>query len=231
MRIHFLQHVPYESPGTLLSLAKEHRNTLGFTHLYRMEELPSTEDFDLLISLGGPMNIYEEEKYPFLTQEKDFIRKAIAEGKMILGICLGAQLIADVLGAEVYPNSQQEIGWFSLSPDRNTDSDFLDLFPEEKLTAFHWHGYTFDLPNGSQRLFSSETTLNQGFMFGNKVLAFQFHWEVTQKSVKQLVENNNIKNKEGNFVQQSEEILAAQQNFSTVRNLMEKTLLYFKKQF
>ncbi len=228
MHIHFFQHVHYESPGTLLSLLNERKHTFSFTLFYDDYRLPELYDFDLLIILGGPMSIYDDNKYPFLKEEKNFIRKAIARNKMILGICLGAQLLADALSADIYRNSYQETGWFYIQPDRRNESDFLDLFKKDKLIAFHWHSDTFDLPEGSQRLFSSDATLNQGFMFGNRILALQFHWEINSSSVTGLINNSDINKMSGKFIQSPNKMLSSYNNFMFAKQFMIKTLKYFE---
>ncbi len=230
MRIHFFLHASFEMPGNLVQLASERGHAVSFTRFYLDDDFPETGDLDMLVIMGGPMGIYEEERFPYLREEKDFITKAITDDKMVLGICLGAQLIADVLGADVYPNGRNEIGWFPVVPDNSTDSDFLELFPREPLTAFHWHGDTFDLPDGAQRLFTSEATLNQGFIFGDRVMALQFHWEVTPENVRQLIDNNKD-TLTGEFVQKPDDMLSPTGNFLSVKKLMEKTLDYFEERF
>ncbi len=227
MRICFFQHVEFETPGTMINIAYRYGFDVEVIHLFDNDHLPGIEEFDLLVILGGPMNIYDEKNFPFLKQEKDFIRKSITANKMILGMCLGAQLIADILGADIYKNNKKEIGWFSVKPNRHTESDFLDLFPEEKLPAFHWHSDTFDLPVGALQLFSSEATLNQGFMFGEKVLALQFHWEITPESINNLIQNDSENLLSEKFVQSTKEMLNAFENFNKAEQLMDKTLKYF----
>lgn len=206
LRIHILMHVPYEGPGCIEKWAKDHQHELSFSRFFEPVTLPASHMFDWLIIMGGPMSVYEEHLYPWLRQEKEFIQKAIRQKKTIIGICLGAQLLAEVLGAKVYPNTQKEIGWFpviKLSSKKN--ENFLALF-EDQFSAFHWHGDTFDIPNGCTRLFSSEITYNQAFIYQNNVLGFQFHLEVTLESLNLMVENGSTELASSNTTQSAGEI-------------------------
>ncbi|HBF36965.1 MAG TPA: amidotransferase, partial [Firmicutes bacterium] len=115
MRIHYLQHVPFEDPANIGNWARQKGHRLTGTHLYNGEVFPTMDRFDCLIIMGGPMNIYEAEKYPWLQSEKQFIKEAIDHRKVVLGICLGAQLITDVLGGKVTKNPEGEIGWLPVS--------------------------------------------------------------------------------------------------------------------
>jgi GMP synthase-like glutamine amidotransferase len=227
MKILIIQHVSFEGPGSISKWAdkKEHETT--FVTPDSEDPFPDEANYDMLIVLGGPMNIYEEKKYPWLPEEKDLIRRFIAEEKKVLGICLGAQLLADVLGAEVYPADNKEIGWFPIKKDQ---SGFADIFPElpDESPAFHWHGDTFDLPEGAQRIYSSDITLNQGFIFGDRVVGLQFHWEVTPESVDNLLKYSSGDLDDSTYVQKPEKMkeLAA---YKEANRFMEKVLDYFEK--
>jgi GMP synthase (glutamine-hydrolysing) len=134
---------------------------------------------DLLVVLGGPIGVYDAADYPFLTAEIDCIRQRLAAQKPILGVCLGAQLMAAALGARVYPGSRgAEIGWFPLLPAESSPDWFVPLLTKG-LKLFHWHGDTFDLPAGAQRLAATDLYENQAFSFGDFALGLQFHPEVT----------------------------------------------------
>jgi GMP synthase-like glutamine amidotransferase len=133
------------------------------------------------------MNIYEEDKYSWLKIEKKFIEQAIRKVKPVLGICLGSQLIADVLGTKVYPNRYKEIGWFPIQlTDVSQSSPIFGAVPRE-MTVFHWHGDTFDLPHGATHIASSMGCSNQAFTYGKNVVALQFHLEATSVSVQEMV--------------------------------------------
>jgi GMP synthase-like glutamine amidotransferase len=139
--------------------------------------------------MGGPMSIYEHDKYPWLVKEKDAIRRAIEANKFVLGICLGGQLIADVLGGPVTRNAQKEIGWMPLTQtDEISTLKPFDIFPGQYL-AFHWHGDTFAVPPGAVLQSSSEACKNQGFLYKQRVIGFQYHIEATGASVDALIDN------------------------------------------
>jgi GMP synthase (glutamine-hydrolysing) len=189
MRINVIQHVPFEGPASIANWAQTHNHVLTEIHAYQNHSFPSLSNFDWLIIMGGPMNIYEEDKYPWLVNEKDFVRQSIEAGKTFIGICLGAQLIADALGARVYPNSDKEIGWFpvELTPG-GTASPLFGCLPHQ-FKAFHWHGDTFDIPHGAVHLAKSDGCENQAFIYDDRVLGVQFHLESTLQSINDLVSN------------------------------------------
>ncbi len=207
LSIHTLMHVPFEGLGCMEQWISKNNHSLSFTRFYEKYRLPNVDDMDWLIVMGGPMGVYDESQYPWLTVEKKLIQKAIDNGKTVIGICLGSQLIAEVLGAKVYPNKQKEIGWFDvkLSDSANLNPMFKNF--ESSFPVFHWHGDTFDLPTGCIRLFQSNITLNQGFIYDNRVLAFQFHFEVTLKSLNNMVENGVDELNPTDGIQNASEIL------------------------
>lgn len=202
MLIQILQHVPFEGPGSLLDHFHAAGDSVTFTDLYSGEPLPSIEAFDWLVVMGGPMGVNDEAEFPWLVSEKALIREAINSGKIVLGICLGSQLIASALGAAVTKNAHKEIGWF---PIRCTSEASTFGFPRE-LTVFHWHGDTFALPAGAVALASSEGCANQGFAIGNRVLALQFHPEVTPAALAGMAQHCRAELVPGRFVQQESEL-------------------------
>lgn len=224
MKIHYLQHVPFEGLGSIEPWARQHQHTLSVTRLYQNDPWPLLEDFDWLIVMGGPMNIYEESQYPWLIEEKQFIKQAIAQNKTVIGICLGSQLIADILGSPVYSGKYKEIGWFPI--ELTTDAINSELFKtfSPQLTVFHWHGDTFDLPPGATRLAYSEACQNQAFLYGNKVLGLQFHLESTPASVTQMLKHCSDELVEGKYIQTSADLLASDQYFMTINNVMNTIL-------
>lgn len=187
LNIHYFQHVAFEGLHSIEDWIKDNNHQLSSTRFYLDEKLPEIEDIDWLIVMGGPMGVYDEDKVSWLKAEKEFIAKAIRENKTVLGICLGSQLIAEICGAKVYPNKQKEIGWFplQLTAQGKKSSIFKEL--PEGLTVFHWHGDTFDLPEGAIRLAETEITKNQAFLINGKVLGLQFHMEVTEKSISEML--------------------------------------------
>jgi len=188
--IHYLQHVPFEGIGAIADWIAQHGHTVSATRFFEPYTLPGMNQFDILVIMGGPMNVMEHEQYPWLVAEKRFIRDAIEAGKPVLGICLGAQLIAATLGCKIFRNVEKEIGWF---PVYDTDEAAEDVDPVfrlgEPLTVFHWHGETFDLPAGSVHLYRSDACRNQGFLLGDRVVGLQFHFEATPQSVSEITEN------------------------------------------
>jgi GMP synthase-like glutamine amidotransferase len=187
--------------------------------------LPSPDDYDVLVIMGGPMGIYDEIEFPWLKKEKKHIKEAIEKEKTVIGICLGSQLIADTLGARVYRNKEKEIGWWRI---RLTE-DALEIAPfnffEKEFTVFQWHGDTFDLPKEAIRIASSGACINQAYIYKNKVLGLQFHFEVTADSIKTLSENDLEEIlKGGNFVQSAEEIHGGDNFIESNNRMMFKIL-------
>jgi GMP synthase-like glutamine amidotransferase len=184
MRFYCLQHVAFETPGLLTGVIREKGYSLRTIAVYDHEPLPSTADFDGLIIMGGPMSIHDEDMYPWLRAEKALIEAAIRERKKVLGICLGAQLIAAVSAARVYPNPQKEIGFW---PVRWTEAGKVMQRWGTEEVFFHWHGETFDLPAGALLLASTTACVNQAFLLGDKVLGVQFHPEVTPEIIRAMI--------------------------------------------
>ncbi|MBP5475419.1 MAG: type 1 glutamine amidotransferase, partial [Methanomicrobium sp.] len=163
------------------------------------------DSYDLLAVLGGSMNVYEDDKYLFLTPEKKFIGEAVAAGKGVLGICLGGQLISVVLGGKVTRNADEEIGWHRVYKTQSAaDSPFDRLFKKEFVT-FEWHGDTFEIPRGAVHLLTNEACKNQGFSYGDRVLALQNHPEMITPTLESLIEDEPIK-KTGRYIQTLEEV-------------------------
>ncbi|MDP4239858.1 MAG: type 1 glutamine amidotransferase [Bacteroidota bacterium] len=207
LSIHTLTHVPFEGLGCIGQWINKNNHSLTYTHFYENYRLPNLTEIDWLIVMGGPMGVYDEAEHPWLIEEKTFIRQAINNGKTVMGICLGSQLIAEVLGARVYPNQKKEIGWFDV---RLTEAaKGLPLFNqfEERFPVFHWHGDTYDLPAGSIRLMSSDNCLNQAFLYRGKVLGLQFHVEVTGQSIKDMVNHGKEELIESPTIQLADQIL------------------------
>lgn len=205
MRLHYLQHVWFEDLGVIRDWAEGNKFKVTRTALYENQQLPEVEDFDCLVIMGGPMGVYQEGKYAWLHKEKEFIKKSIAADKKVLGICLGAQLIADVLGAKVYPNRNKEIGWFPINLTQEQQNIF-DKFPKE-LIVFHWHGDTFDLPKNSLHLAESQICKNQAFSYNdNRVLALQFHLELKEEGINRLVEQCQEELVTASFIQTRQQI-------------------------
>ncbi len=224
MNIHYLQHVPFEGLGSMERVLTERGHQLSFTQLYKDKQLPSIMDIDFLIVMGGPMGIYDESDYPWLAREKRFIKQTIEAGKKVMGVCLGAQLIADALGARVYKNDYREIGWFEILRSSEIDNTALKNVLPSKAEVFHWHGDTFDLPENAIPVAESEACKNQGFIFENRVLAFQFHLETTPRSAQLLIENCGDELDGSRYVQSADEILSNNNRFLTINQIMSSVL-------
>lgn len=225
MHAHFLQHVPFEGLGTIEAWLLANNFEITGTRFFESDELPDPGDIDLLVIMGGPMSVNEEEKYPWLIAEKKFIRSVIDTGKPVLGICLGAQLIVSAMQSKVYPNAEKEIGWFPLtSVLPETSSTFT--FPST-LHVFHWHGETFDLPTGATLLAGSTACKNQAFQMGSTTIGLQFHLEMTPYSVQALVSHCREELIPSTFVQSEEDILSADpQLYQITYEVMNDVLSY-----
>jgi len=183
LNIHYFTHVPFEGLAYIEEWAVNKGHKLTSTEFYKSKNLPDINKVDWLIIMGGPMSVNEEDEYPWLTDEKRFVKEAIEKGKIVIGICLGAQLITDVLGAKVYKNVYKEIGWFQVHFTESAKKlPLFSSFPDEMM-VFHWHGETFDLPEGAIHLAESEGCKNQAFIYKDKVLGLQFHFEMTEKAM------------------------------------------------
>jgi GMP synthase-like glutamine amidotransferase len=201
MNVHIIQHVDFEKPGLIEDWANENNHIISFTHLYKNQLSPDLNNFDLLIIMGGPMGVYDFDKYPWISKELDFIRKCVEKNKAILGICLGAQLLASALGARVYEGPNKEIGWLPVSWKKSP----INNIPDQH-NVFHWHGDTFDIPNGATHLASSKGVPNQAFIYNNNVIGLQFHLEVNSQSVDLMLKNCIDDLTDGKYVQSIEEI-------------------------
>lgn len=224
MRVCVLEHVSFEGPGSIGPALIAAGHSLHKTALYRGEPLPDVGSLDWLIVMGGPMGANDDAQFDWLGPEKGLIRQAIDCGKRVLGICLGAQLIAAALGARVFRNAHREIGWFPIHAASDAAAHPLGrLFPQQ-LDVFHWHGDTFDLPPGAVRLASSEACREQAFALGKHVLALQFHLEMTPQAAAGLVEHCRDELTAAPYVQAPGEMLAHGDRFAAVNALMERLL-------
>ena len=171
MKVHVLQHVPFEGLGSMAAWLSDRGAEVQYTRFFASPDLPDPGNLDLVIAMGGPMSVNDEREYPWLAAEKAFIRETVRRGTAVLGVCLGAQLIAGALGAKVFPNAEKEIGWFPVEAVA-ADGDVFRL--PRKATVFHWHGETFDLPRGAVRIARSAGCENQAFQIGKNVIGLQF---------------------------------------------------------
>jgi GMP synthase-like glutamine amidotransferase len=189
-----MQHVPFETPGYILDWARKRGVELTSTMLYEYPSgkvpFPKTDDFDWLVIMGGPMNVYEEAAYPWISEETRFIREALDAGKTVVGFCLGAQLIVRALGGAVTRNPVKEIGWLPVSLTKQAKEHPLLSFLPPHPVVFQWHGDTFSvLPEGAVLLAESGACAHQAFAWKEKAFAFQFHLESNLETVRALVDN------------------------------------------
>lgn len=230
MRLHSLEHEPFEGLANIEVWAKKKGHSISRTLLFNNEELPDITEFDWLVIMGGSMNIYEEEKYPWLKDEKNFIAQAIASNKTVLGVCLGAQLIADVLGGKVSRNRYTEIGWFpvTLTTEARNSRVFKGL--PLRFTAFHWHGDTFSIPAGAVRIAESRACANQAFEYG-RTIGLQFHLEYSQKSIDLMFRNCGNEIVEGRYIQKPDEIVSQNINVVETQTLLNLLLDNMEKEY
>ena len=179
-----LQHVAHELLGTLNPLLKRAGFRIRYVNFARYPDAqPSLDGYDGLIVLGGPMSVNDSNRLPHLTTELNLIEEALRRKLPVLGICLGAQLIAKTLGATVYRNPEKEIGWYDVSPTPHASRDPVLMELENTEKIFQWHGETFDIPAGTSHLAFSSLCANQAFRYGANVYGFQFHMEVDEPMI------------------------------------------------
>lgn len=227
MKIHWLQHVPFEGLGYIGEWAEENGNTLHCTRFYAGDALPAAESCDFLIVMGGPMGVHDN--YPWLKEEIRFIRQCTELRIPILGVCLGAQLLAHCLGGKVSANEHKEIGWFDIRKNPNVSHRLATILPDE-LTVLHWHGDTFTIPPDALHLFSSEACLNQAFIHDENRIGIQFHLEIGRQGVEQLVQHCGEELSDGRWIQTGEELREGAERSHSCRQAMKNILDYLKSQ-
>ena len=198
------------------------------TQFFESVKFPDPSEIDLLVVMGGPMSVNDENEFPWLAQEKQFILRVIEAEKPTLGICLGAQLIASSIGAKVFRNPVKEIGWFPVQGISNFGSATFNFSPSTEV--FHWHGETFALPSGATLLAKSEGCENQAFQFGSSVIGLQFHLETTPESAFELVNHCREELLPSKFIQPEASILGVpSKKYQMINGLMDKVLSYLNE--
>jgi GMP synthase-like glutamine amidotransferase len=223
VRVQVLQHVPFEGIGSIQSWMDARGAVVSTTRLFEPSRLPALRDFDWLIVMGGPMSVNEQSVHAWLAPEKSLVADAVRAGKTVLGICLGAQLIASALGAPVFPNPHKEIGWFPVRRTHAGDTGIAQLFADG-VEVFHWHGETFDLPPAAGRFLQSDACRNQAFLIGSHVVGLQFHIETTPQGAASLIENSREELVVGPYIQTEAQMLARPQRFAGANALMDSVL-------
>lgn len=201
MLVLICKNISTEGPGTIEDFLKAKGIPYTVADLSKGEKIPDAEAFDTLIMMGGPMSVNEDDIYPYIREEEKLVREFVADSKSVFGICLGAQIMAKALGSRVYKGKQKEIGWYDIELTSEGIADALmrklavhphvgDMW--KRFKVFHWHGETFDIPEGAVRLAGSELFPNQAFRYGNKAYAFQFHIEVTKEMIYDWLKDEDI---------------------------------------
>lgn len=232
MRAHCLQHVPFEGLGSIEPWLTAAGFEITVTKLFESAVFPRPTEVDLLVVMGGPMSANDDRLLPWLVHEKMFIRRVIEADKPVLGVCLGAQLIAAAMGGRVHPNPEKEIGWLQVKGTSSTDArraasttDARAFVFPSRLEVFQWHGETFTLPVGARLLAYSEACHNQAFLLGESVMGLQFHLETTPASARALVENCRHELIAARFVQTEQQILSApEERYAALNRAMNEVL-------
>ncbi len=188
MKALIIKHIEAEGPGLIEYSLKQNKIPYQILCLGRDEPLPKPDGFTHIVLLGGPMNVYEEDRYPFLKNEDLFIKEAIQRGKSVLGICLGAQLIAKALGAKITKAPSKEIGWYDVSLTKEASRDPLFSSLPKTLPVFQWHEDTFEIPKSGKLLATSVPIPTQAFRYGDNAYGIQFHLEVTEEMIEEWME-------------------------------------------
>jgi GMP synthase-like glutamine amidotransferase len=209
MRIALLEHVAFEGPGAIADWAEARGHALAIRRVDLAGAPKSLDEVDALIVMGGPMGANDDELHPWLAGEKRFIADVARSGQPVLGICLGAQLLADVLGAPVQRNAHKEIGWFPIEWNEAARALPVLAHVPETSVVFHWHGDTFDLPAGTVALAASAACARQGFASSDgRVVGLQFHLEMRPADVRELTRHGSADlTPNGRYVQTADQLL------------------------
>ena len=218
METYIFQHVAFEGPGAILPYLESKGYHVHLVKLYAGDPVPSSLDVDFAVLMGGPMSALEEDKYPFMVEEKQLCRELFAADKPVLGVCLGAQIMANAFFAPIRQNPEKEIGFYPVT--------FENGFT---VNAFHWHGETFDIPEYAMPLAYSEGCRNQAFKIG-RMMGLQFHLETTEESMRALWENaadelESAISSKAKYVQTKEQMLAAGKRYIPQANALLKEFL------
>lgn len=231
MRIHAFINYSVADLGTIEEWVNARNHTITWNNVYENSEFPALESFDMLIVLGGVMGAYEEEAYPWLVKEKHFIRNAIEANKFVFGICLGGQLIAEVLGGKVYPHQYQEIGWWDISfTDEVKKHPIFSNLPRQ-VTMFQFHGDTLELPEQATWLAKSDACQNQAFVYGDRVVGLQFHPEFNEEKLQEIVRIHGSEIEKGPFAQLPNQFLGKKERMKNAKKYLFRLLDNMEREY
>jgi GMP synthase (glutamine-hydrolysing) len=233
MRLHLLEHDPLDLSNTnMTQWAQEKGYPLTHTYVCNNEPLPSIDDFDWLMVMGGSPHAWEEDVNPWLAEEKTLIARTLESGKVIVGVCFGAQLLAEALGGKLFANSQKEIGWYEVTLTSEGQNSFLFSHLPTRFVSFHWHSDHFSLPHGCTRLAYSEPTANQAYICqGRPVVGLQFHPEYTRDMVRHFAAEEGHQWVKDRFVAGQETVLDQTDKIPDTYWLMARLLDNIEREF
>lgn len=217
MHLHYFQHNHFEDLGFIGDWAKSNNFTTSVTRFDLKPELPLIQDFDWLVIMGGAMGVHDSDHYPWILEEIEFIKEAIHSGKIVIGICLGSQMIASALGARVYKNSEPEMGFWPINFSQEAQQDNVFRHFPANLNVMHFHFDTFTLPEGAILMAKSTVTPVQAFRYNKNVFALQFHSELTESILPVFIKELESEIIAGPLVQNPNEMLQ-KINYCNVNN-------------
>jgi GMP synthase-like glutamine amidotransferase len=233
MRIQLIEHDPEDFSRTNISFwatAKGHQ--VKQTFVCNNEQLPALDSFDWLMVMGGSQNAWNDQGYSWLQEEKAFVSETLSRGKLYLGICFGAQLLAEALGGEIFPNEHKEIGWHEVSLNRQGRESFLFQNVPSSFITFHWHSDHFALPDNCTRLASSPPTKNQAFVWSERpAVGLQFHPEYTRDMIRYYAGEHSLDWEPDRYVGSGKEVLARTEEIPDTYWLMETLLNNIEKEY
>lgn len=227
MNILFVLHAPFERPGFIETWAKKHNYKTQEVSPYKNEKCPDINEFDFLVVMGGPQSTLSIDKAPYLHDEIDLIKRAIKANKRILGVCLGAQLLAEALGAKTECSPNREIGMYQIELlEAAQDDPVFGSFPS-KFNMMHWHSDMPGIADGAILLAKSEGCPRQAFRYGDRIYGFQCHFELTKELVNEMIEHCGNDLKPDTYVMAPKELMSV--DYPEINLKMEKALNYLAK--